>query len=186
MSKPVMTIDKMVRADKLTPPQMTARFIPTDDPFVLAHMGIPAVAAPDWSLTIDGLVEKPLTLTYEELLKRPKRVIETVHQCAGSPLNPTVPTRRIANVRWGGVDLAELLAEADVSPEATHLWAYGLDHGKFVGEAQDCYLKDSPLARLAEGDVMIAYELNGDPLPVEHGFPARLVVPGYFGTNSVK
>ena len=77
MSKPVMTIDKMVRADKLTPPQMTARFTPTDDPFVLAHMGIPAVAAPDWSLTIDGLVEKPLTLTYEELLKRPKRVIES-------------------------------------------------------------------------------------------------------------
>ena len=101
-------------------------------------------------------------------------------------MNPTVPTRRVANVRWAGVDLAELFGELGISADASHLWAFGLDHGEFAGEAQDSYLKDIPLGRLEEGDVLIAYELNGAPLPQKHGFPARLVVPGYFGTNSVK
>lgn len=176
----------MVRKQKLMPPQMTERFTQTSDLFVLAHMGIPEVSSDDWSLQIDGLVETPLKLTFEDLLKRPKREIETVHQCAGSPLNPTAPTRRIANVRWAGVDLRELLADAGVMTEATHLWAYGLDHGEFAGETQEAYLKDSPLSRLEDGDVLIAYELNGEALPIEHGFPARLLVPGFFGTNSVK
>ena len=186
MSKVAMKFGKMVRKQKLMPPQMTERFTQTSDLFVLAHMGIPAVSADDWSLQIDGLVETPLNLTFEDLQKLPKREIVTIHQCAGSPLNPTAPTRRIANVRWAGVDLRELLSEVGIKPGATHLWAYGLDHGEFAGEAQEAYLKDSPLSRLDGGDVLIAYELNGEPLPVEHGFPARLLVPGYFGTNSVK
>lgn len=185
-TKATMKPGGMVRKQKLMPPQMTERFTRTSDLFVLAHMGIPEVSAEDWSLQIDGLVETPLELTFEDLLKRPKRVIETVHQCAGSPLNPRAPTRRIANVRWAGVDLRELLSEVGVKPGATHLWAYGLDQGAFAGETQDAYLKDSPLTRLEDGDVLIAYEVNGESLPVEHGFPARLLVPGYFGTNSVK
>ncbi|WP_331376950.1 molybdopterin-dependent oxidoreductase [Sinorhizobium chiapasense] len=117
---------------------------------------------------------------------RPKKTIETVHQCCGSPLEPTVPTRRVANVCWGGVDLAELLNEIGVDANARFLWSYGLDGGEFAGTSCDWYLKDLPLERLSAGGVLIAYELNGAPLPAEHGFPARLVVPGYYGTNSVK
>jgi len=97
-----------------------------------------------------------------------------------------VPTRRVANVRWGGVDLAALLDQLDIDPRARFLWSFGLDGGDFAGTHCDWYLKDLPLERLAVGDVLIAYELNGAPLPAEHGFPARLVVPGYYGTNSVK
>ena len=185
-NKPTMAIEGMVREHPLKPAQMTSQLTPADDLFVLAHMGIPATSAENWSFAIDGCVETPIEIDYAQLLARPKRVVETVHQCAGSPLNPTVPTRRVANVQWGGVDLAELLDEADISGDATHLWAFGLDHGTFAKEDQDCYLKDIPLSRIAEGDVLIAYELNGAPLPQKHGFPARLIVPGYFGTNSVK
>jgi sulfane dehydrogenase subunit SoxC len=112
--------------------------------------------------------------------------VEAVHQCVGNPLAPTEPTRRVANVRWGGVDLAALLGEVEIYPQARFLWSYGLDGGDFAGTSCDWYVKDLPLERLAASDVLLAYELNGAPLPAEHGFPVRLVVPGYYGTNSVK
>ncbi|MEM7221437.1 MAG: molybdopterin-dependent oxidoreductase [Pseudomonadota bacterium] len=181
-----MKSGKLVADYKLAPSEMTERVTPAANLFVLAHMGIPEVELSGWSVTIDGLVERPLALSLEQLRRRPKRVIEAVHKCAGSPLKPTVPTRQVANVRWGGADLQNLLGEAGIKADATHLWASGLDHGSFAGEAQDCYLKDVPLSRLAAADLLIAYELNGAPLSERHGAPARLVVPGFYGTNSVK
>jgi DMSO/TMAO reductase YedYZ molybdopterin-dependent catalytic subunit len=72
-----------------------------------------------------------------------------------------------------------------VNPRAKYVWSYGADFGEFEGVAIDAYVKDLPMARL-EADVLVAYEMNSDALPAEHGFPARLVVPGFYGTNSVK
>jgi DMSO/TMAO reductase YedYZ molybdopterin-dependent catalytic subunit len=97
-----------------------------------------------------------------------------------------VATRRVANVRWGGIDLMALLDELGIEPGARFLWSYGLDGGEFAGKSCEWFIKDLPLDRLAAGDVLLAYELNGASLPAEHGFPLRLVVPGYYGTNSVK
>jgi len=71
------------------------------------------------------------------------------------------------------------------APEAKYVWSYGADYGEFVGIYHEAYIKDLPLERVPS-DVLIAYELNGAPLSAEHGFPARLVVPGFYGTNSVK
>jgi sulfane dehydrogenase subunit SoxC len=185
-ARPPMEPATGVRRIKLAPHQTVDRVTATDDLFVLAHLGVPRIDPVHWSLTIDGLVQHPLTLTLEALKARSKTVIEAVHQCCGSPMEPTVPTRRVSHVRWGGVDLAALLADAGISPEARFLWSYGLDGGDFAGTQCDWYLKDLPLDRLQAGGVLLAYELNGAPLPVEHGFPVRLVVPGYYGTNSVK
>ncbi len=175
-----------VRRIRLAPHQMTARVTPTEDLFILAHLGIPRVDPARWSLTIDGLVGRQRILTLADLKQIPKQTIEAVHQCCGSPTEPTVPTRRVSNVRWGGVGLATLLAKVDVDPRARFLWSYGLDGGLFAGSSVDWFVKDLPLERLAAGGVLLAYELNGAPLPAEHGFPVRLVVPGYYGTNSVK
>jgi DMSO/TMAO reductase YedYZ molybdopterin-dependent catalytic subunit len=185
-SRPPMDPAEGVRRIKLAPHEMTDAMTATDDLFVLAHLGIPRVDPAQWSLTIDGLVGRALCLTLDELKARPKRMVETVHQCCGSPLEPTVPTRRVANVRWGGVDLAALLADLEVDPRARFLWSYGLDGGTFAGASCEWYVKDLPLERLSAGGVLLAYELNGAPLPAEHGFPLRLLVPGYYGTNSVK
>ncbi len=144
--KPPMAIEGLVTEYYLKPADMTEWHTPVADLFVLAHMGIPEITLENWSLRIDGLVENPLELTFDELLRRPKRVVETVHQCAGNPMNPTTPARQIANVRWAGIDLRDLLAEIGVQSDATHLWAYGLDHGEFAGVEQDCYLKDIPIS----------------------------------------
>jgi DMSO/TMAO reductase YedYZ molybdopterin-dependent catalytic subunit len=92
----------------------------------------------------------------------------------------------VVNVVWGGVALDELFDEAQVEPGATFLWSYGLDYGDFQGTHNDSFVKDLPLRRVAAGDVLVAYEVNGEPLPVENGFPVRLVVPGFYGTNSLK
>jgi len=87
---------------------------------------------------------------------------------------------------WGGVDLATLLQTTGIRPEARYLWAYGLDRGAYEGMGEGNFQKDMPLARLAEGGVLLAYEINGALLSPERGFPLRLIIPGYYGTNDVK
>lgn len=175
-----------VRRIKLQPHEMTDAVTPAENLFVLAHLGIPRIDPAQWTFGIDGLVDRPLRLDLAALKARPKRIVEAVHQCCGNPLEPSVPTRRVANVRWGGADLAALLRDAGIEARARYLWSYGADGGEFAGKRCEWFVKDLPLDRLAAGDVLVAYELNDEPLPPEHGYPARLVVPGYFGTNSVK
>jgi DMSO/TMAO reductase YedYZ molybdopterin-dependent catalytic subunit len=169
----------------LTPERMLERSTPVEDAIVLCHFGVPHLARNDWSLTIDGLVACPLTLRFDDLQRFRKAEVSTFHQCAGSPLQPFEPTRRICNVTWGGVRLTDVLAQCRPGPGASFLWSYGADGGEFGGVAVDAFLKDLPLERIG-ADVLIAYEMNGAPLAAEHGFPARLVVPGFYGTNSVK
>jgi DMSO/TMAO reductase YedYZ molybdopterin-dependent catalytic subunit len=169
----------------LVPHQMQARLTPTDDMIVLCHLGVPRLDRAAWSLTIDGLVERPARLGFSELTAYPKHTVTSFHQCAGSPLQPFEPTRRICNVRWGGTRLADVLREARPARNAQYVWSWGADYGAFGGMAHRAYVKDLPLERVPS-DVLVAYELNGDPLSPVHGFPARLLVPGFYGTNSVK
>ena len=86
---------------------------------------------------------------------------------------------------WGGVRLADLMAECRPEPAARFIWSSGADHGVFDGVSCEAYVKDLPMERVA-ADALIAYEMNGAPLRPENDHPARLVVPGYYGTNSVK
>ena len=175
-----------VRRIKRQPHGLTDGVTATEDLFVLAHLGVPRIEAADWSLEIDGLVGRASAFGLDDLKARRKKVVEAVHHCAGNPLEPHVATRRVANVRWGGTELASLLDELEVDPRAQYLWSYGFDRGDFAGTTHELYVKDLPLRRLLAGVVLVAYELNGAPLPAEHGYPARLVVPGYYGTNSGK
>ncbi|WP_162918830.1 molybdopterin-dependent oxidoreductase [Taklimakanibacter deserti] len=165
---------------------MSDPITPAGDLFVLAHCGIPDINDTTWSLTIDGLVRKPLRLTLHDLKQLPPKQVEAVHQCAGNPLEPHIPARRVANVIWRGVDLRDVLAHCQPNDAASFLWSYGADYGDFAGFPCDFYLKDLPMDRVIRGDVLLAYEVNGAPIPRENGFPLRLVVPGFYGTNSVK
>lgn len=170
----------------LRPSQMTAAITPVDDVIVLCHLGVPRISESEWSLTFDGLVECPLRLKLADLKRFEHVRLEAVHQCAGIPTQPRTATRRISNVVWGGVRLADVLAEAAPKSDASFVWSYGADWGEFEGVTTDAYQKDLPLQRALNDDVLLACEMNGQPLRPENGFPVRLVVPGYFGTNSVK
>ena len=169
----------------LAPHRMRERLTPTQDLFVLCHLGVPQLETDSWSLTIDGLVARPLCLRFSDLTAYPKSTITSFHQCCGNPLRPLEPTRRVSNLRWGGARLSDIIRDCKPAPEAKYLWSYGADYGEFGGNYHEVYVKDLPLERVPS-DVLIAYELNGASLPPEHGFPARLVVPGFYGTNSVK
>nr|WP_283808687.1 molybdopterin-dependent oxidoreductase [Variibacter gotjawalensis] len=151
----------------------------------MCHLGVPRIDVTNWSLSVAGLVARPRTLSFADLLAYPKHTVASIHQCAGSPLAPAEPTRRITNVVWGGTRLIDILADAGLSKEATFIWSFGADYGKFADVEVDRYQKDLPIARI-DDDILVAYELNGGPLPAENGYPARLVVPGFYGTNSTK
>lgn len=159
---------------------------PTENVYVIAHMGIARLKAETWELRVEGAVEKPLRFTYDSLRALPTREEPAVIECFGNPLEPTIPTRRVGNVVWLGVPLRDVLNAAGVRPHATCVWLEAKDHGTFGNVHSDRYIKDIPLAKALAPEVLLAYGMNGEPLSAEHGFPVRAVVPGYFGTNSVK
>ena len=186
-SKPEMAVTQPVLEFPLTPEQNTEFVTPSDKLFVLAHLGVPQIHSHSWSFDVVGLVGSPVSLRYSDLERFRPKTVNTILQCAGNPLEPTKPFRLIANVEWRGVLLREILELAHVDPACRYIWAYGLDHGAFFSSPhQEHYVKDLPLDYVMKHDVIVATHLNGEPLSPNHGFPARIVAPGYYGTNSVK
>lgn len=160
---------------------------PDDLLFQTIHMGGAVVDVAKWKLVITGMIERPFALTLGQLKSLPSTTITSFHECYGSPLAPpTKALRRIGNVQWTGVPLNLLLEKAGVKPGAQYVWSEGLDRGSFGGEDADRYQKDLPIAKALEHEVLIAYEMNGEPLSRNRGGPVRLIVPGWFGTNSTK
>ncbi len=178
---PSATYRRLVPVDRLASP-----VTPSDDVYVIAHMGIARVDVKQWRLGVDGLVERPFELDYDALTSLPATDVTAVLECFGNPVEPEVATRRVGNVVWRGVRLSHLLERAGVRPEARYVCPAGLDSGSFANVHSERYVKDLPLARAMEPDVLVAWAMNGEPLSAEHGFPARVFVPGYFGTNNVK
>src|SRR5262245_56539767 len=119
--KPPMIMNRM-RIGGVSPAQLTDRLTGLENLLELSSMGVPDVDSRDWKLDITGLVNRSTYITFEELKRLPKRSLETVFVCSGDPRRPTTPLRRVANVKWGGVDLAGLLDRAGVRSGATHLW----------------------------------------------------------------
>jgi DMSO/TMAO reductase YedYZ molybdopterin-dependent catalytic subunit len=165
---------------------MTAPVTATDDVFVLAHFGVPRISVEDWRLTVGGLVRRPCTLSIDDIRQFPKVEIESVIKCAGFPHDATIATRTVSNAVWAGADLSAVLDACGLDAETRFIWASAPDHGTYARWSADRYRKDLPIERVREGGVLLAYELNGEPLPQTHGFPVRLFVPGFYGTNSVK
>ncbi|MEU6120635.1 molybdopterin-dependent oxidoreductase [Streptomyces sp. NPDC047123] len=170
------------RADPAPGPDFVT---PVDHVFVRTHLGLPEIDPDTWTLTVEGLVERPLRLDLAAVHALPREQLTAVHECFGSPLRPDTPTRAVTNVAWTGLPLALLLDRARPLPGARHVLLEGADTGSFHGEDGLSYLKDLPLGT-AYDDVFLAHGMNGEPLRARHGFPLRAVVPRMFGTNAVK
>ncbi|MEW2419300.1 sulfite oxidase [Streptomyces nigra] len=164
--------------------------------YVLTHYDIPHV--PDgtpWRLTVGGRVRRPLSLTPADLASFPRVTTRVTLECAGNgrallsprPVSQPWLEGAVGTAEWTGVPLRLLLAEASVRDGAVDVVFTGADHGVERGVEQD-YQRALPL-EVATGDdpeVLVAYAMNGSPLPPQHGHPLRLVVPGWYGMAHVK
>ena len=161
--------------------------------YLLTHYDIPEVDPADWRLSVDGLVERPLSLALDELRALPAHDVVVTMECAGNGrarIEPHVVSQpwlyeAVGTARWRGVSLPSLLEQAGVTDSATDVLFTGLDRGVEGGEEQS-YARSLPLPEARRDEVVLASEVNGVPLPPQHGFPLRLVVPGWYGMTSVK
>jgi DMSO/TMAO reductase YedYZ molybdopterin-dependent catalytic subunit len=161
--------------------------------YLLTHYDIPDVDPDTWSLEVGGLVERRLSLSLDDLRARPSVDVAVTMECAGNGrahVEPHVVSQpwlleAVGTARWRGVRVSDLLEEAGVGEAAVEALFTGLDRG-VEGEEEQAYERSLPLGVLSEGDALLAYEMNGVPLPAQHGFPLRLVVPGWYGMTSVK
>jgi sulfane dehydrogenase subunit SoxC len=151
------------------------------------------VDAQAWRLRVGGRVERPLELTLDELRARPARTGAVTLECAGNGralLSPRVASQpwlseAVGTAEWTGTPLAPLLEEAGLLPDALEVVFGGLDRG-LQGGIEHAYERSLPLEEALRGDVLLAYAINGEPLPPQHGFPLRLIVPGWYGMTHVK
>lgn len=170
-----------------------ADFTPNDRFFVRWHHPFPTSVDPArHRLRVTGLVGKPLSLSLAQLARLPRIAIAAVNQCAGNGrglFGPRVPGAQwgngaMGNALWEGVRLKDVLALAGVKPGAVAVRFGGLD-APVMDTAPD-FEKSLPIDHALSDDVMIAWGMNGQPLPLLNGFPLRLVVPGWYSTYWVK
>ena len=184
------------------PPQLETPFAvfndgpitPNDAFFVRYHLaGIPLEIDPDtFTVEVKGKVDKPLKLSLAELKRMPSVEIVAVNQCSGNSrgfFEPRVAGGQLGNgamgnARWKGVSLKAVLDRAGVQKDARQVTFNGLD-GPIVDKTPD-FVKALDIDQARNGEVMLAYSMNGQDLPFLNGFPLRLVVPGYYGTYWVK
>jgi DMSO/TMAO reductase YedYZ molybdopterin-dependent catalytic subunit len=161
--------------------------------YLLVHYDIPAVDPATFALVVDGAVGTPLRLTLSDLRARERVTMPVTLECAGNgrarlhprPVSQPWLVEAVGTAAWTGTPLAPLLREAGLDASTVDVVFTGADHGIERGVPQD-YQRGLPVAAAMRDEVLLAYEMNGAPLPVQHGFPVRLVVPGWYGMASVK
>lgn len=174
-----------------TPLELLTDYLTPNDIFFVRSHWIPRM--PDmksWRLQIDGEVSKPLSLSLAELKKLPRAETTCVLQCAGngralhSPILPGVQWRygAVGNARWAGVRVNDLLDRAGIRASAKHLHLFGSD----VPPGKVPPFHRSIEIEKALDDCILAYEMNGAPLPPSHGAPLRMIVPGWAGDHWMK
>jgi len=145
---------------------------PTGEFYVQSYSGVPRVSAADWRLRVFGLVERPLELTYQDVLQYPKFEEMRTLECIGNPVGGAL----VGNAIWGGFEARHIWDQVGISPDAVR--------GRFA--AADGYSTSVDLEWLTQPGVLMAYEINGAPLPPEHGFPLRILMPGLYGQKMPK
>jgi DMSO/TMAO reductase YedYZ molybdopterin-dependent catalytic subunit len=166
---------------------------PTGLHYLLVHFDIPAIEPDAWRLRVGGRVRRPLELSLQALRSLPERTIAVTLECAGNgrarlsprPLSQPWLLEAVSTAEWTGTPLAAVLEQAGLVDDAVELVFSGADRGVQGGEEQD-YARSLTVAEAMGPDVLLAYEMNGEPLEPQHGFPVRLIVPGWYGMTSVK
>jgi DMSO/TMAO reductase YedYZ molybdopterin-dependent catalytic subunit len=190
---------------------LDTRLTPAQNFFYVNHYGVPRdLDEASWRIEISGLVAQPRTLTMQDLRARERHEVEFTLECAGNNGFEFL-TGAIGNARWGGARLAPLLQSVDVLNEGTEVVFWGADRGQetirdnsgilsggLTGVTQpdtgggadltitEQFARSMSLREALNRDNLLCYEMNGVALPLEHGFPVRLIAPGWYGVANVK
>ena len=153
--------------------EMPLEVTPNDDFYIVSKNFIdPVVSKDGWELRVEGMVEEPYTLTYDELISLPWVEEFITMECISNYVGGDL----ISNANWRGVPLKNILERAKLKPGVVDIASF----------ARDGYSESMPLEKALESQVLVAYMMNDEPLPFKHGFPARLVVPGLYGEKCSK
>jgi DMSO/TMAO reductase YedYZ molybdopterin-dependent catalytic subunit len=169
--------------------------MPTAHFYVRNHFQIPKLDPLTWRLDVGGLVDRPLSLSLRDLHNMPSLTLTVAMECAGNGRSLLAPPTEgeqwglgaVGVAEWTGVPLVEVLDQAGVKTTAGEVLFRGADGGTVAARSGVTRFERSLNLDVArDPDVLLAYAMNGEALPVEHGHPLRLVVPGWYGVTSVK
>ncbi|HEU0300429.1 MAG TPA: molybdopterin-dependent oxidoreductase, partial [Longimicrobium sp.] len=155
---------------------------------------VPEIDPAAWQLPVCGEVEAPFTLDWDELRALPRHSVAVTLECAGnarSLVTPATPGQQwehgaVSTAVFTGVSLRALLERARPRAGAVEVLFTGADSGGVGAGRTEPFARSIPMALAQDPDVLLAWEMNGEPLPAEHGYPLRLVVPRWYGVASVK
>lgn len=163
--------------------------------FVRNHFDVPEIDLAAWRLNLAGCVQRQVELTWDEVSSLPTRSVFATVECAGNGRS-FLETKAsgvqwgagaIGHAEWSGVPLSLLLKEAGLTPEAIEIVVTGADTGAEPDHPEEMHFARSlPLEKAVHPDTLLATRMNGEPLELAHGFPVRLLVPGWYGVTSVK
>jgi sulfite oxidase len=186
-------IVRSIRPEDLeTPVSLLNTWITPNDLFYVRHHSYAAkVDVNEWKLTVGGEVQTPITLTLDELKRMPKHTVTVTLECAGNGRAFSDPP--VAGIQWekgavgtarfAGARLADVLKRAGVKPTGQYVAMNGAD--KPVGKMPD-FIRNVPIKKALDADTILAYEMNGEAVPILNGFPLRAIIPGWEGAYSVK
>jgi DMSO/TMAO reductase YedYZ molybdopterin-dependent catalytic subunit len=162
--------------------------------YIRNHFGIPRLDRPRWRLQVSGLVERRLSLDLDRLRAMPSATAVVTLECAGNGragLWPPAPGEQwalgaVSTAEWTGVPFTEVLDQAGIQATAREVIFRGADSGRVDGHSWVRFERSLPVGQLGQAGALLAYAMNGEELPVQHGYPLRLVVPGWYAVASVK
>ncbi len=176
---------------------LEGRITPNEQFYVRSHFAVPKIDLRDWRLKIEGAVARPAELGYDALFQMPTRTVQATIECAGNSRVFLVPKAKgvqwelgaVGNAEWTGVLLRDVLQDAGVSANASEVILEGADNGMIAEPPRPAgkihFTRSIPKEKALD-DVLLAFQMNGKPLPPSHGFPLRGIVPGWYGMASVK
>ena len=162
-------------------------YTPNDDFYIVQHYNQPDIAGEDYRLRITGMIDSPMELSLADIMARPKVELDAGFECGGNRAG--IYHGLIGNARWGGISLSDLLTDAGLQGGGIEIVFYGADTGMETireMEVEQAFGRSLHFTDAMSPEVMLAYEMNGEPLPLYHGAPLRLIVPGWYGVSNVK